>query len=365
MASLNEANGPARKRNGELSLDQRSSIIYAYLNGCTTQTKLANDFGCTRKTIYNTIKRFQHHQTVESRPRTGRPRKYNDRTRKFIYLQARRNPFYTYKKLSTVIPGHPSRTTILTTLKAYGIRKYRTKLKIPIERSLARRRYRFIQKWKGVWSGNGIRNWMFSDECSVERTSNCGPQWCWRFISEGYRRELVNAKVHVKDIAQMVWGAVWLGGRSPLVVMKREKEINPSSIKRGYSAISYIAALEEGLIQDYKPGYIFQQDNARIHTAKLTQEWFETHGVHVEEWPPHSPDLNPIEPVWRRLKLKLFELFPELMHMGRSEEDWKVFKRCIKVAWMAIPQEQIDRLILSMGRRCEAVRKVKGYYTKY
>jgi DNA-binding MarR family transcriptional regulator len=140
MASLNEANGPARKRNGELSLDQRSSIIYAYLNGCTTQTKLANDFGCTRKTIYNTIKRFQQHQTVESRPRTGRPRKYNDRTRKFIYLQARRNPFYTYKKLSTVIPGHPSRTTILTTLKAYGIRKYRTKLKIPIERSLSRRR---------------------------------------------------------------------------------------------------------------------------------------------------------------------------------------------------------------------------------
>lgn len=163
----------------------------------------------------------------------------------------------------------------------------------------------------------------------------------------------------------MVWGAIWLGGRSELIVMEREVEIDPASKKRGYTAISYISALEKGLIPYYQPGSIFQQDNARIHTAKLTQEWFETHGVYVEDWPPHSPDLNPIEPVWRWLKLKLFQLFPELIHMGRSEEDWQVFKRCIKVAWNAIPQEKIDALILSMGRRCKAVQRARGYYTKY
>jgi hypothetical protein len=47
----------------------------------------------------------------------------------------------------------------------------------------------------------------------------------------------------------------------------------------------------------YTPNLVFQQDNARIHLAKDTKEWFETHGVYVEDWPAHSPDLNPIEPV--------------------------------------------------------------------
>lgn len=93
----------------------------------------------------------------------------------------------------------------------------------------------------------------------------------------------MNAKAHVKDISQMVWGAIWLGGRSKLVVMERENELYPESLKRGYTAVSYITALEEALIPIYKPGYIFQQDNARIHTAKLTQEWFETYGVYIED----------------------------------------------------------------------------------
>lgn len=56
----------------------------------------------------------------------------------------------------------------------------------------------------------------------------------------------------------MVWGAIWLGGRSELVVMEREVEINPTSKKRGYTAISYISALEKGLIPYYKPSSIFQ-----------------------------------------------------------------------------------------------------------
>jgi hypothetical protein len=55
----------------------------------------------------------------------------------------------------------------------------------------------------------------------------------------------------------MVWGAIWLGGRSELVVMERDKE----APRQGYAANSYIAALDEGLIPIYTPGTIFQQDN--------------------------------------------------------------------------------------------------------
>ncbi len=40
--------------------------------------------------------------------------------------------------------------------------------------------------------------------------------------------------------------------------------------------------------------FIFQQDLAPAHTAKSTKSWLNDHGVVVLDWPPNSPDLNPI-----------------------------------------------------------------------
>ncbi len=41
--------------------------------------------------------------------------------------------------------------------------------------------------------------------------------------------------------------------------------------------------------------FIFQQDLAPAHTAKVTKSWFNDHGVTVLDWPANSPDLNHIE----------------------------------------------------------------------
>jgi transposase len=55
--------------------------------------------------------------------------------------------------------------------------------------------------------------------------------------------------------------------------------------------------------------------------ANASKTWFEEHGIWVMDWPPHSPDLNPIENLWHRLKLKIFKLYPELAQHGRSKID--------------------------------------------
>ncbi|GFY32982.1 HTH_Tnp_Tc3_2 domain-containing protein [Trichonephila clavipes] len=44
-----------------------------------------------------------------------------------------------------------------------------------------------------------------------------------------------------------------------------------------------------------RPGAIYQQDNARPHTARLSQQCLQ--GYDVLPWPARSPDLSPIEHV--------------------------------------------------------------------
>ena len=51
----------------------------------------------------------------------------------------------------------------------------------------------------------------------------------------------------------MGWGTIWLGGRSNLVVIDRDDN---SRSGRGYTAKSYILALEKGLIPFYTTGTI-------------------------------------------------------------------------------------------------------------
>ena len=44
--------------------------------------------------------------------------------------------------------------------------------------------------------------------------------------------------------------------------------------------------------------FLFQQDGAPAHTSKQAQDWLEHHCpefVNKDEWPPNSPDLNPLD----------------------------------------------------------------------
>ena len=87
-----------------------------------------------------------------------------------------------------------------------------------------------------------------------------------------------------------------------------------------FTSESYQAFLSEVLRQTRKPVFLIQ-DGAKYHTSQSTRQFFAAHQARltVYQLPSYSPDYNPIEYLWRKVKKeathnKYFEAFEHLVH---------------------------------------------------
>jgi len=93
-------------------------------------------------------------------------------------------------------------------------------------------------------------------------------------------------------------------------------------------------------------GFIFQQDGAPAHTAKLAQDWIVTNCsefIGKDEWPPNSPDLNPLDyHAWGAMLERYKSFQPSRRTSMNSRKFW---------GGDQLPQDSINKAILSFPKR--------------
>lgn len=346
-----------RQSNHELSPGSKRQLYGRALAG-ETQAEIARAERLPKSTVSTALKRASERQSCDIAPRQGRPRTWNDRDERRILYFARRNPKITYKALQkeTSFEFHPH--TFRTILKKHGILNWRAKKRPYLTEDHARQRLQFALYWAGTdWT-----KYIFSDECLVEKSKGKKVVWSFGYPGEKWNHDKIATYSKSKGVSVIIWAAVGESiDRSELILMERD-ERSPGG---GYTSFSYTDTLEEGLVPIYN-GETFVQDNAPVHTSGYTINWLAEKGIHVLiEWPPYSPDLNPIEHLWPRLKETLYELVPYLDDISGPEEQRRSISEALPRAWRAIREEVMHRCLDSMNDRLQAVIDADGWQTRY
>ncbi|GFU28852.1 transposable element Tcb2 transposase [Trichonephila clavipes] len=107
-----------------------------------------------------------------------------------------------------------------------------------------------------------------------------------------------------------------------------------------------------GLFLNGLPEAIFQQYNARSHTAKVAQDFLRH--FQTLPWPARSPDLSPVDYVWDQLKRQI----PSC----HSAHD---FELAVQVLWAHLPHNNIKCLNNSMPDRVAACIAAGGGPKRY
>ena len=203
---------------------------------------------------------------------------------------------------------------------------------------------------------HGMNNILFSDEklFTIEEASNAQNDRIISSSAHSIPEELHYVARVQKPLSVLVWAGVSGIGRTSLVFVPPGAKIN---------SISYRELILEPVLKDLSQSmfsgesFLFQQDGAPAHTSKLTQAWLKENipdFITKEEWPPYSPDLNPMDySIWSILETKA---------CAKTHTNIESLKASLRREWDKIPQETLRAAVEAFPRRLNAVIQKKGGY---
>ncbi|GFY08138.1 transposable element Tcb2 transposase [Trichonephila clavipes] len=260
---------------------------------------------------------------------SGRPRGTTPADDRYIVLQARRNRWQTAGEISrhtTQATGRPiSRFTVARRLHGGGLfarHPVRCVLLTPANR---RRRSLWCREHRN-WKDNEWGRVLFTDESRFSLSSDSHRILIWR--EQGSRNHPSNIieRDRYGGRGVLVWGGIMLGRRTDLHIFDAGS-VNGTRYCNEI-LLPYVRLFRGAMGLQF----LFMDENAPCHRTVAAEQLLESRRLAARTLPPVTI---------RELRLALQD------------------------EWAAMPQQLIDTLILSMGRRCETCLAVRGDHIPY
>uniref|UniRef100_A0A8C5LSE1 Transposase n=1 Tax=Leptobrachium leishanense TaxID=445787 RepID=A0A8C5LSE1_9ANUR len=334
----------------ELSKDTRNKIVDLHQAG-KTESAIGKQLGVKKSTV-GAIRKWKTYKTTDNLNRSEAPRKISPRGVKMITRTVSKNPRTTRGDLVNDLQRagtKVTKATIINTLCRQGLKSCSAR-RVPMLKPVHVRACLKLAREHLDDPEEDWENVIWSDETKVELFGKNSTRRVWR-------RE--NAELHPKNTIPtvkhggrniMLWGYFFAKGPGRLI-----------RVKGRMNGAMYREILRENLLPSaralkMKRGWVFQQDNDPKHTARATKERLRKKHIKVLEWPSQSPDLNPIENLWRELKVRVAQ---------RQPQNITALEEICMEEWAKIPATVCENLVKTYRKRLTSVIANKGYITKY
>lgn len=338
--------------NRELTDFERGRVIGQWDCGKNAR-EIAEALGLSQSQVTRAINAFKDSQRTTVQPRSGRPRSMSDRNVRYLAQEVRKNRQITADELAQYMDESLDISVTERTIRSYlyeaGFHSRVGKRKPFISENNRKKRHQWCQErktWVDEW-----KTVIWSDESRFTLYQNDAHIKVWRQPKEKYAVDCLVPTYKHGGGGIMVWGCFVNNRPGPLVRVEGKLD-----------ASGYIEILEKNLLPFMSNleqiTYIFQEDNAPIHTAKKAAEWKDENMIVSLPWPAQSPDLNPIEHVWDRLERGIRQ---------RTTPPKNIHELAVAVEeeWFKLDSNFLENLVESMPRRIKAVIESKGNPTQY
>jgi transposase len=330
----------------QLTLVERAAIVTLHGVGWTGRD-IAQELRCSENTVSLWLKRWDETRSLEDAERSGRPRCTSDDTDQDIGILSDKKPSATPKDIQRELRLPVSPHTISRRLDEIGLWGCVQETEHELTEFDIQRRLAFAHQYEN-WTEAQWKRVLFSDECNFY-LGHHGRTYVRRPVAMSHDPKYMRQEKQLHGKVSL-WGCICSEGLG-------HAELYAGSL----DSTRHRDILRHSLIPSFKQfhpdgPWFFQQDNARFHTTPDTITFLHNKGVTIIEWPPWSPDLNPIENLWNVLKERVYSRFPQTM------EEMEQF---IREEHAAIDLTFISRLCSSMPRRLQLLLDNQGHKIKY
>ncbi|GFV02624.1 transposable element Tcb2 transposase [Trichonephila clavipes] len=318
-------------------------------------TSVAAEFGIAHSIVSRLRRQFQTTGTLIRRFSSGRTRGTTPADDRYIVLQARRNRRQTAGEIARhtmQATGRPiSRFTVARRLHGGGLFARRPARCVPLTPAHRRRRSLWCREYWN-WRDNEWGRVLFTDESRFSLSSDSHRILIWREWGSRNHPSNIIERDRYGGRGVLVWGGTMLGSRTDLHIFDAGS-VNGTRYCNEI-LLPYVRLFRGAMGLQF----LFMDDNAPCQRTVAAEQLLESEDIERMDWPARSPDLNPIEHVWDFLgrRLAARTLPPVAI---------RELRLALQDEWAAMPQQLIDTLILSMGRRCETCLAVRGDHIPY